>query len=75
MKNIENDALAILRKELILEIKNNYSTVEQFCWDKDLNKATISNFLNNKKDFRVSTLVQIANALDKDLLIKFKHKK
>lgn len=66
------DVLAALRKDVLAEIKRHYTTVEQFCWDNDVNKATISNFLNNKKDFRVSTLVQIAEALDKDLEIKIK---
>lgn len=72
MKYDKNDPLAALRKEVLVEINRSYTTVEQFCWDKDLNKATISNFLNNKKDFRVSTLVQIATALEKDLEIKLK---
>ncbi len=46
-----------------------YPTVEQFCWDKNLNKATVSNFLRGKKDFQVSTLVKIANALEMTLNI------
>jgi hypothetical protein len=67
----KNDALKETREFLKKEIFKNYSTVEQFCWDHDLNKATISNFLNNKKDFRVSTLIQIAEALDNELIIRF----
>ncbi len=66
MKTDKNDVLAGLRKEVLSEIKKRYSTVEQFCWENDLNKATLSNFLNNKKDFRISTLVKIAKALGKD---------
>ena len=69
MKYDKDDTLAALRKEVLSEIRKRYSTVEQFCWENDLNKATLSNFLNNKKDFRVSTLAQIAKALDKDLKI------
>ena len=72
MKKEKKDVLAALRKEVLVEIKKNYSTVEQFCWDNDVNKATLSNFLNNKKDFRVSTLAQIAEALDKSIEIKLK---
>lgn len=66
------DALAFLRKEVLAEIKQKNMTVEQFCWEHDLNKATLSNFLNNKKDFRVSTLVQIAKAMNRKLEIKLK---
>ena len=72
MKNRKADTLEECRKEVHKEILKNYSTVEQFCWDKNLNKATLSNFLNNKKDFRISTLVQIAVALDSSLLVKLK---
>ena len=72
MTNRKADPLEEFRKEVHKEILKNYSTVEQFCWDKNLNKATLSNFLNNKKDFRISTLVQIAVALDSSLLVKLK---
>lgn len=72
MTNRKADPLEEFRKEVHKEILKNYSTVEQFCWDKNLNKATLSNFLNNKKDFRISTLVQIAAALDSNLLVKLK---
>lgn len=70
MKHVKNDPLAGLRKEILGEIRKRYQTVERFCWENDLNKATLSNFLNNKKDFRISTLVQIASALGRDLKIK-----
>ena len=69
MKNAKNDVLSNLRKDVLNEINKRYKTVEQFCWENDLNKATLSNFLNDKKDFRVSTLAQIAKALGKDLKI------
>lgn len=69
MKNAKNDVLANLRKDVLNEIKKRHKTVEQFCWENDLNKATLFNFLNDKKDFRVSTLAQIARALGKDLKI------
>ena len=72
MKNDKNDVLAGLRKEVLSEIKKRYSTVEQFCWENDLNKATLSNFINNKKDFRTSTLVQIAKALGKELKVSLR---
>jgi hypothetical protein len=35
------DPLEEFRKEVHKEILKNYSTVEQFCWDKNLNKATL----------------------------------
>lgn len=70
MKHAKVRALATLRNQVKEEILKSYSTTEQFCWDNELNKATLSNFLNDKKDFRVSTLVQIANALGKRLVIR-----
>jgi lambda repressor-like predicted transcriptional regulator len=69
MKYDKSDVLAAFRKEVLAEIKKRSPTVEQFCWENDLNKATLSNFLNNKKDFRISTLAQIAHALGKELKI------
>lgn len=50
-----------------------YPTVEQFCWDKGLSKATISNFFRGKKDFQVSTLVKIAEALGMKLAIRLEN--
>lgn len=70
MAKKREDALSQIRQQVQKYIDDNYSTVEQFCWDKNLNKATISNFLRSKKDFRVSTLVQLSEALKKDLIIK-----
>jgi hypothetical protein len=70
MAKNQKDALSHLRQQVDKYITDNYSTVEEFYWDKDLNKATISNFLRSKKDFRVSTLVQISQAIGKNLVIK-----
>ena len=70
MKASKNKVLATIKGQVKEEILKSYPTVEQFCWDKDLNKATISNLLNDKKDFRVSTLAQIAEALNKRLIIR-----
>lgn len=69
MKHDKNDVLLSFRKSVLSEIKKRNQTVEQFCWENDLNKATLSNFINNKKDFRVSTLARIAEALDMSLKI------
>lgn len=69
MKNTKKDILAHYKKQVIAEIKKKYPTMEQFCWDNDLNKATLSNLLNDKKDFRVSTLARIAEALGKKISI------
>ena len=68
----EKDALLNLRKQVIELINQRYKTVEEFCWDKGLSKATLSNFLNNKKDFQISTLRKIAEALGKSLNIHLK---
>lgn len=69
MKN-KNDSLEQMRGQVKKAIDARYKTVEEFCWENDLNKATISNFLNNKKDFQVSTLEKIAQGLGKKLTIK-----
>ena len=65
-------SLSLMRKQVHEHIKRNYKTVEQFCWDKDLNKATVSNFLNDKKDFQTSTLEKLAKATGKKLSISLK---
>jgi predicted transcriptional regulator len=64
------DPLAFMRKQVQRLILERYPTVEQFCWAKNLNKATVSNFLHGKKDFQISTLAKIANALGMSLKIR-----
>ncbi len=59
-----------MRKKVKTNILMAYPTVEQFCWDKDLSKATVSNFLLGKKDFQISTLVKIADALGMKLTVR-----
>jgi hypothetical protein len=59
-----------MREQAEQLIKRHYRTVEEFCWDKGLNKATVSNFLRGKKDFQLSTLVKLADALGKKLTIR-----
>lgn len=71
-REIDPKILEQFRKQMISEIEKNYKTVEEFCWETGLSKATISNLINNKKDFSISTLLKIANALDKELTIKLK---
>ncbi len=68
------DPLELLRKQIQDYISRQYSTVEQFCWDKNLNKATVSNFLNGKKDFQTSTLLKLAEATGRHLIIKLGEK-
>jgi hypothetical protein len=70
MLNRNSDPLANMRKKVRKKIFASFSTVEQFCWEKELNKATVSNFLRAKKDFQLSTLIKIAEALDMKLTIR-----
>ncbi|MCY4512188.1 MAG: hypothetical protein OXB86_00705 [Bdellovibrionales bacterium] len=63
------EALKELREQLKKYIEANYNSVEDFCWDRQISKATISNFLNSKKDFQVSTLLKIAKGMKKKLKI------
>lgn len=71
-RQIDPKILEQFRKQMISEIEKNYKTMEEFCWDTGLSKATISNIINNKKDFSLSTLQKIAIALGKHLSIKLK---
>jgi hypothetical protein len=64
------DPLELMREQIRDLISKDYKTVEAFCWAKDLNKATISNFLRDKKDFQVSTLNKIAIAVGKKLTVR-----
>jgi hypothetical protein len=68
----KEDSLEEIRSQVKAFIERNYKTVEEFCWDKDLNKATVSNFLRAKKDFQVSTLQSLAEAVGADLIIRLK---
>lgn len=64
------EILSVLRIQVEELIRKEYKTIEEFCWHKNINKATMSNFLNNKKDFQISTLNKLARALNKKLSIK-----
>jgi predicted transcriptional regulator len=70
MKQKNEDPLKAMRDQVEQLIRESYRTVEEFCWDKDLSKATVSNFLHGKKDFQVSTLAKIAKALGKKVSIR-----
>lgn len=71
-REVDNKLIEQFRNQMISAINQKYDTVEQFCWDTGLSKATVSNVINNKKDFSISTLSKIAKALDKELIIKLK---
>lgn len=71
-REIDPKILEKFRKQMISEIEKNYKTVEEFCWETGLSKATISNIINNKKDFSISTLVKVAKSLNKELIIRLK---
>ena len=71
-RELDPKVMEQFRNQLLAEIKKNYETVEQFCWDTGLSKATVSNIINNKKDFSVSTLQKIAKAVGKEIILKMK---
>lgn len=71
-REIDPKILEQFRKQMLSEIEKNYKTVEEFCWETGLSKATISNLINNKKDFSVSSLQKVAKALNRELIIKMK---
>lgn len=71
-RQIDPKILEQFKKQMISEIEKNYKTIEEFCWDTGLSKATVSNIINNKKDFSISTLWKISHALNKELIIKLK---
>jgi hypothetical protein len=66
----KNDPLQSVREQVLKLIRQDYPTVERFCWEKGLNKATLSYFLRGKKDFQISTLVRIARALDREVVVR-----
>lgn len=47
----------------IEEQAHELGSVEAFCWEHDLNKATISDFINDKSDPRLSTIAKICKAV------------
>ena len=69
-KKLKQNVLDLMRGQVKEAIKESYKTVEEFCWTNNLSKATVSNFLHGKKDFQVSTLLAIACALEKKLVIR-----
>ena len=71
-KKLDHDALDRLRKKLQDHIEKNFETIEAFCWENDLPKSTISNFLSDKYDFKISTLQKIASAMGKELVVDVK---
>ena len=70
MKEKRQDPLGTLRTQVQELIMESYPTVEQFCWDKDVAKSTVSNFLNADRDPRFSTIENLAHALGKKLVIR-----
>ncbi len=61
------------RKQVYLDIKKQYPSVERFCLENDIDKSILSRLLRGKqKDFRLSTLHRIAQGLDKAIEIKLK---
>ena len=65
----KQDAIYDFKISLKNYINNHYYCAEDFCLDKGLSKATVSNLLNSKKDFQISTLEKIAKATGKKLKI------
>lgn len=70
MKEKRQDPLGTLRTQIQELIMESYPTVEQFCWDKDVPKSTVSNFLNADRDPRFSTIENLAQALGKKIVIR-----
>ena len=66
----KSEELEVMQKQVKDLINQSYKTVEEFCWEKNLSKATLSNFLNGKKDFQISTLARIAKAFKKKLVVR-----
>lgn len=61
------------KKQVHSEIKKQYSSIEKFCFENDIDKSILSRFLSGKqKDFKVETLKRIAYGLDKSLEIKMR---
>ena len=65
--------LEFFRIQVLSEIRNQYPSIEKFCFENDIDKSILSRFLSRKqKDFKVQTLKRIAKGLNKSLEIKLK---
>lgn len=65
------DPLAAMRKQTHELISEGWPSVERFCLENDLDKSLMSKFLNGKRtEFRIETLMKIAKALKKRLVVQ-----
>jgi predicted XRE-type DNA-binding protein len=70
-QKLKYDPLANLRKEVRSIITKKYKSVEEFCWENEIHKSTISRLLNGKRtEFQMATLVRIAEALGKKISVR-----
>lgn len=70
-RKIKEDPISQLRSQVKTEIYKQYSTVEKFCYENGFQKSTLSRFLNGERlEYKISTLVQITEALGLKLVIK-----
>ena len=58
-KNSSKEMAQIIAKE----IKKQYKTTEQFAYENDLSKGQLSEFLNGKRDIRLSTFLNLCKKL------------
>ena len=64
-------AIERVRADILRLIAKDYRTIEKFAYENELNKSTLSKFLNAKRlDVRLSTLEQIAKGLGKKLVVR-----
>jgi len=58
-----NNEAEKISQEIASHIKINYKTIEQFAYTNDLSKGQLSEFLNGKRDIRLSTFLRICRHL------------
>lgn len=65
------DPLAILRKQIPELIREKYPSIERFCYEEGFQKSTLSRLISGKRtEFQIATLVRIAKALGKKIVVK-----
>ena len=71
MQPKKDDPLAQFRKQVDESIRKKYPTVEKFCFEEDFQKSSLSRLLNGKRtEFKIATLMKLAHALGKKLVIR-----
>ena len=66
-----NTLLELLKQQIRSEIKNQFRSIEQFCFKSGIDKSVMYRFLRgDRKDIKFSTLSRIAKQLGKKIELR-----